>query len=176
MASCETMKQTTLCLLVRGDPSREVLLGFKKEGFGAGKYTGFGGKVEANETVVMAAARELEEETGITVRQEDLEPVGQLTFLFPASPTWNQRVHVFVVETWDGTPLESREMVPAWFSVDDLPFDQMWHDGAYWLPPILAGQRFRARFTFRDDNETVNTFETNMLNSASPEELEPDRK
>lgn len=168
------MRQTTLCILVRGDPTREILLGLKKEGFGARKYTGFGGKVEANETVVMAAARELAEETGVSVRQEDLEPVAQLTFLFPANPAWNQTVHVFVTATWDGTPQESREMVPAWFSVDDLPFDEMWQDGAYWLPRILAGQRFRARFSFRKDNETVDTVETQVWSAAGSEVLEPD--
>jgi hypothetical protein len=31
----------------------------------------------------------------------------------------------------------------------------MWQDSAYWLPRILAGQQVRARFTFREDNESV---------------------
>jgi 8-oxo-dGTP diphosphatase len=52
----------TLCLLVRGEPAREVLLGLKKRGFGAGKYAGFGGSVEAGETVIQAAIRELQTE------------------------------------------------------------------------------------------------------------------
>jgi hypothetical protein len=33
------MKDKTLCFLVRGNPT-QVLLGFKKAGFGAGKYMG----------------------------------------------------------------------------------------------------------------------------------------
>ena len=37
----------------------EVLLGMKKRGFGEGKWNGFGGKVEAGETIVEAAAREV---------------------------------------------------------------------------------------------------------------------
>jgi 8-oxo-dGTP pyrophosphatase MutT (NUDIX family) len=32
-----------------------VLLGFKKIGFGAGKFKGFGGKVESGETILQAA-------------------------------------------------------------------------------------------------------------------------
>lgn len=36
-----------------------VLLGWKKRGFGAFRYNGFGGKVEPGETVAAAAAREL---------------------------------------------------------------------------------------------------------------------
>jgi 8-oxo-dGTP diphosphatase / 2-hydroxy-dATP diphosphatase len=34
-----------------------VLLGLKKKGFGKGKWNGFGGKVEKNETILEAAIR-----------------------------------------------------------------------------------------------------------------------
>jgi 8-oxo-dGTP diphosphatase len=149
------MIEATLCLLTRGDPATGVLLGYKKAGFGSGKYTGFGGKVEVGETPVEAAARELVEETGLWVPPENLGHVGDLTFIFPARPSWSQRVHVFLATSWEGEPAESREMAPTCFAVDAIPFDQMWHDARYWLPPILDGQRLRARFTFGDDNETV---------------------
>lgn len=149
------MRDTTLCLLTQGNPPDSVLLGYKKEGFGTGKYTGFGGKVEAEETVYGAAARELEEETGLRVALEKLRRVGDLTFVFPAKTDWSQRVHVFQAGSWQGELAESREMIPAWFAVDSLPFDQMWHDARTWLPRILNGQRVRARFRFAQDNETV---------------------
>ncbi len=35
----------------------EVLLGYKKRGFGVNKWNGFGGKVEAKEGIYEAAAR-----------------------------------------------------------------------------------------------------------------------
>jgi hypothetical protein len=38
----------------------KLLLGFKKRGFGAGLYNGFGGKVEPGETPAQAARRELQ--------------------------------------------------------------------------------------------------------------------
>jgi 8-oxo-dGTP diphosphatase len=164
------MQEATLCLLMKFSPSAEVLLGLKKEGFGAGKYTGIGGKVELAETPVVAAIRELEEETGIKVDMEDLEPVGQLTFLFPAKPSWSQKVHVFRATAWDGSPHESREMIPVWFSIEDIPFDQMWQDGYHWLPRILSGERITAHFRFCPDNETIEQVEINMwdvLDAAS---------
>jgi len=153
------MRQTTLCLLMQGNPPEQVLLGFKKVGFGKGKYTGFGGKVEPGETLAEATIRELEEETGVCVREEDLQPVGRLVFHFPAKPAWSQTVHVFVAWRWQGRVRESREMRPAWFPVNQLPFEHMWEDGVHWLPRILAGEAITACFAFQADNETIDTAE-----------------
>ena len=153
------MRDGTLCFLIRGNPPDQVLLGFKKVGFGAGKHGGFGGKIEAGETVTMAAVRELEEETGVKVFEKDLQPMAHLTFQFPAKPDWSQVVHVFLVTKWDGDPVESTEMIPAWFAIDDIPFQQMWQDVCHWLPRVLAGDRVRASFTFKEDNETVDEVE-----------------
>jgi 8-oxo-dGTP diphosphatase len=154
-------RDSTLCFLVRKDPPDEaqVLLGFKKIGFGAGKYTGFGGKVEDGETVAVAAVRELEEETGVTVLEKDLQLMGHLTFLFPAKPDWSQVVYAFVTTRWNGNPVESVEMMPAWFPVNGIPYEGMWQDAAYWLPRILVGERVRARFSFKGDNETIDELE-----------------
>lgn len=162
-AMSDAMREMTLCLLIQGNPPERVLLGFKKEGFGAGKYTGFGGKLQPEETPSAAAVRELEEETGVTVHEDELKPMGQFEFLFPAQPTWSQLVHVFVAQCWEGIPKESREMMPTWFAVDEIPFERMWQDGAHWLPHILAGEGIQARFTFRADNETIAAMEIKPL-------------
>lgn len=148
------MNDRTLCFLIRGDPP-EVLLGLKKAGFGAGKYAGFGGGVEKGETVEKAAMRELEEETSIKVSQGELDRVAHLTFLFPAKPEWSQTVHVFMADTWSGSPVESDEMKPVWCRNDEIPFQKMWDDASYWLPQVLNGNRIRARFVYRNDNRTV---------------------
>ena len=149
------MRETTLCLLVEGNPPRRILLGLKKEGFGSGKITGFGGKIEAGETPSMAAIRELEEETGIRVTGGELHTIGQLRFLFPSMPRWSQLVHVFLSSRWEGRAREGREMKPVWYPIDEIPYGRMWSDGPYWLPRFLAGERIRGRFVFGKDNETV---------------------
>jgi 8-oxo-dGTP diphosphatase len=160
------MKASTTCLLVRGEPPTEVLLGFKKAGFGAGKYAGIGGKLHPHESPSCAAARELEEETGIRVAERDLQPVGVVEFCFPARPAWSQTVHVFLARVWDGEAVESDEMVPAWFPVNAIPFARMWQDSAYWLPRILHGERVRARFVFAEDNETVDRAEIEVWDGS----------
>ena len=146
------MLDATLVFLVRGN---EILLGYKKRGFAQGKLNGFGGKIENRETIESAAARELREECGVVVLPADLKSVAHLDFYFPARPEWNQVVHVFIAERWDGEPVETDEMRPAWFRIDAIPFNQMWADDQHWLPLVLQGKRVQAAFTFKDDNETI---------------------
>jgi len=149
------VKDATLCFAVQGNPTNRVLLGLKKMGFGQGKYDGFGGKIELGETPLVAAIRELEEESGLQVAPEHVQYVGHMTFVFPAKPDWSQIVHAFVATEWAGKPVETLEMIPTWFELQDLPYARMWDDSAYWLPRILAGGRLRGRIVFRPDNATV---------------------
>src|ERR1700722_6338006 len=57
---------TSLCLLTRLSEGgrRELLLGLKKTGFGAGKFVGPGGHIEPGETPAEAAVRGGHEESG----------------------------------------------------------------------------------------------------------------
>ncbi len=157
------LSSATLCLVRRRGAADALLLGRKKRGFATGKYGGFGGKLEPGETIAAAAARELAEECGLRVSPQELRPVAELTFRFPHQPAWDQIVHTFLVEQWQGEPVESEEMAPAWFLVADIPYALMWDDSLFWLPALLAGKRLRGRFTFRADNETVERAELEIL-------------
>jgi 8-oxo-dGTP pyrophosphatase MutT (NUDIX family) len=62
-------------------------VGLKKRGFGQGKWNGFGGKVEAGETIEAAAARELKEESLVELGDgHALEKRGILNFFFAGEP------------------------------------------------------------------------------------------
>jgi len=159
------MQEATLALPLRGNPATEVLLGYKKSGFGQGKYTGFGGKIEPGETIRVAAARELAEETGIIIPKSELVPVAVMTFKFPAFPAWSQRVHLFITTSFYGKAVETYEMIPRWFRTKEIPYALMWDDGRYWLPRILAGDKFNALFRFKLDNATVDSFEISEWHS-----------
>ncbi|MEY2665638.1 MAG: hypothetical protein RLZZ480_743 [Candidatus Parcubacteria bacterium] len=122
-----------------------VLLGMKKRGFGAGRWNGFGGKLEEGETIAEALVREFEEEVGLTPIQ--YEEVGVLEFAFLDTPL-ELEVYIFTVETYSGEPTESEEMRPAWFLWSEVPFDLMWVDDRHWFPYMKAGKRFKGRFLF----------------------------
>ncbi len=157
------MIQATLCFVFRDDPQPGVLLGYKKRGFGMGKYDGFGGKLHNNESLPHAALRELYEESSLTVQPEDLVPLGLLTFIFPYKPVWNQEVHLYVAKKWRGVPTESEEMRPEWFNLDNLPFQHMWEDSHYWIPHLLRREPIHATFILNRDNETVRDFSIQLL-------------
>jgi 8-oxo-dGTP diphosphatase len=151
------LTSTCLCLLLRtrDDGAGEVLLGYKKTGFGRGKVVAPGGHVEPGESAAAAAAREVKEETGICVTLDALAEAARLTFLFPAHPSWDMDVAIFTSADWSGEAAESDEIRPRWFPVTALPLGDMWDDGRHWLPRVLAGERLRAVFSYAQDNETV---------------------
>lgn len=149
------MKRATLSFLIQQGKTDSVLLGLKKRGFGRGKWNGFGGKIEPGETPREAAAREISEECGLSVRPEDLVPAGHVTFFFSAEPSFDHDVEVFVATAWHGEPRETEEMKPVWFPVHGLPLREMWRDDAHWLPHVLAGSPIEAEFSFAADGETI---------------------
>lgn len=99
-----------------------VLLGMKKRGFGAGRWNGFGGKVQKGETTEEAALREIKEEAGITVKR--MEHRGIIDFEFKGNPEI-LKVHIFKANEIEGKPQESEEMKPMWFNINEIPFDSM---------------------------------------------------
>jgi len=143
------MKHTTLLFLLE---DTRILLAMKKRGFGVGRWNGVGGKIEPGETIEQAAARECFEEIG--VKPGTLEKVAHLTFAFPDGST-DILTHVYLTREWDGEPIETDEMAPQWFALDDIPYTKMWQDDRYWLPHVLDGKKLTARFAFDADEQML---------------------
>ena len=153
------LPEVCVCYLTRLSESGapQVLLGRKKKGLGLGNIVGLGGKLEPGESALEAAVREVQEESGLIVSADALTAMGVLTYLFPHKPAWSQRSNVFVTDRFSGTPRESDELNPVWFTIADLPVDEMWDDARHWLPGVLAGVPVEATFTFGEDLATVVT-------------------
>lgn len=143
-------KLLTLTLLIRDG---KILLGMKKRGFGAGRFNGFGGKVEPGELIEAAARRETKEECGIDLGV--MEEVGVHEFEFEKERGTILEVHVFHSSDFSGTPIETEEMRPQWFPVNAIPYDEMWPDDRHWLPVFLAGQKFRTKFLFGEGDRVL---------------------
>lgn len=121
----------------------------KKRGFGVGKWNGYGGKLDADETIEQCAIRELEEESGIVTT--DVSRRGYIVFKMLEL---NQMLRVHVYETWKftGEGVETEEMRPQWYKESEIPYEKMWLDDKLWLPSVLEGKSILARFEFEDED------------------------
>ncbi|KAI0747064.1 NUDIX hydrolase domain-like protein [Daedaleopsis nitida] len=155
----------------------KVLLGLKKRGFGIGLWNGFGGKVDAGETPLQAAKRELEEEAGITA------PLAHCGVLFFVLEGVDAAFHIdlFRADEYSGTITETDEMRPAWFSIQkellpartdpltatdhasradaaelpQIPLDKMWADDEFWMPLMFSRTQFVGRADFAEGNKML---------------------
>lgn len=142
------MTEGTLVYIFRGD---HILLAMKKRGFGVGKWNGAGGKLHPGETPLKAAVREVQEEIGVNVVLA--QPHGRIHFHDPAGAEW--LVHVFRTEDYHGEPQETDEMRPQWFPIAAIPYDVCWADDRYWLPLLIASQKFTAEIWLAEDGSLL---------------------
>ena len=136
--------RATLLFVVRDG---QVLLIRKKRGLGAGKINGPGGKLDPGETWEEAAVREVQEEICITPL--NVQERGELKFQFVDG--YSIHVRVFSASDHEGDPSETDEAIPLWFTLDDVPYSEMWADDILWLPRMFAGRSFAGHFLFDDD-------------------------
>ena len=146
------IKPNTLCI-VRDD--NRILLGMKKRGFGEGRWNGFGGKLQANESIEETALRELQEEAGIIAN--DLKKLGMVDFRFEGKEDVIE-VHIFIVRSYQGEPIETEEMRPNWFNLDSLPFSDMWPADRYWLPLLLSDKYFLGEALFDREGDVLKEY------------------
>lgn len=133
---------TNLCI-VHQHP--KILLGMKKRGFGVGKWNGYGGKLKDGESMLDALFREVKEESDIDIKDPIL--LGILEFKFPHTGLIIEN-HIFKVRDFTGESIETEEMKPKWFNIDEIPFTEMWADDPYWMPMFLKDKKFKGKFVF----------------------------
>ena len=143
-ARWKPVDRATLVFVMRDG---EILLIDKKTGLGKGKVNGPGGKVDPGETVEQCAIRECREELSIEV--SELEHLGEHKFQF----TNGYSIHCWVYRTtsFQGEATESPEAAPLWTGMDAISYDRMWEDDRIWLPMVIDGQAFTARWIFDED-------------------------
>ncbi len=151
-------KILTLCLLCRDG---RVALAKKLRGWGAGKWNGYGGKVEPGETIEAATIRETAQESEVEISPLQLQKAAELEFHFVGDSLVRQ-MHVFICRHWKGESRETEEMgEPRWFTAEELlqVKDEMWPADPLWLPVVLNGRKVRGTFYYNAGGSTVEDYE-----------------
>jgi len=139
----------TICLLTQGD---RVCLAMKKRGHGVGKWNGAGGKPLESESLENTAKRETREEIGVTLI--NITKVAEIEFKDLPSGS-SDFASAYISTDWVGEPVETEEMRPQWFEINNLPFDQMWSADKIWIPEVLSGRHIKAIFEYSDNDNLV---------------------
>ena len=141
------MKMATLCYVRREGKTLMLLRNKKANDMHQGKWNGLGGKFEPGETPEACAIREIEEESGLTVRNPELR--GILTFpAFDDVEDWY--AFVFVVRDFEGDLIDSHEGELHWIDDDRLLGLNLWEGDRYFIPWLDQPGIFSGRFDYID--------------------------
>jgi len=141
------MKQTTLAIIIKNE---KILLCMKKRWFWKWFWNWAGWKVESGESIEEAMIRELFEETWLETNLDSIEDIWILKFRFLDNPDWSQDVHLFKINNWENEAIETEEMFPKWFDINQIPYDKMWEDDKIWFPKVIAWEKIEFEFDFLD--------------------------
>ena len=119
----------------------------KKDDMHEGKWNGLGGKLLPGETPEECIAREVMEESGLTVRNPSLR--GLLTFpKFSKNEDWY--AFLFVIDDFDGQLIDSPEGNLEWID-DSRVFDlNLWEGDRIFLRWLEQDRFFSGKFVYAD--------------------------
>lgn len=132
------MKNTTLVYIEKDNKYLMLLRNKKKNDLNEGKWIGVGGKFEENETPEECMAREVYEETGLTVLDYRLNAV--VTFL---SDTWEgEYMYLFTVTDFSGELIVCDEGELRWIPKNEILDLNLWEGDRYFLELMAKNSPF----------------------------------
>jgi 8-oxo-dGTP diphosphatase len=137
----------TLCYVQQDGCTLMVHRNKKANDIHEGKWNGLGGKFEAGETPEECVIREVQEESGLSIRDPKL--CGLL--MFPRFKGNDWYVFVFSANEFTGALIDSPEGTLAWIPDDSILDLPLWESDHLFLPWIREGKFFSARFVYERD-------------------------
>lgn len=135
----------TLCYVKHDSKTLMVHRNKKPNDIHTGKWNGLGGKFKAGETPEACVQREVEEESGLIIRNPHLHGL----LMFPNFKGNDWYVFVFTAREFEGELLASSpEGQLAWIDDDQLTALNLWESDHIFLPWVEAGRFFSAKFDY----------------------------
>ena len=136
-----------------------------KPDFHKGRWNGLGGKLEADESPLAAACREIQEEAGLRISKDRFRAVGFLLFPnFKPQKKEDWQVTVFTAELKKEEKSlvqgESAEGQLVWVSEKQVMGLNLWPGDQLFIPDVLRGNPFCGTIWYRegevDQHELMN--------------------
>jgi 8-oxo-dGTP diphosphatase len=141
------MIMATLCYLKLNGKTLMIHRIKKENDMHQGKWNGLGGKLYPGESPEECAIREVQEESGLIIRDPLLK--GFLTFPgFVNDEDWY--AFVFVADKIEGQLVESDEGVLKWIDDEQLLDLELWEGDLIFLPWLERPGIFSGKFVYRN--------------------------
>ena len=119
----------------------------KENDYHQGKWNGLGGKFVPGESPEDCAVREIEEESGLKIK--NIKMKGFITFpLFDGKEDWY--VFLFTADDFDGKLIDSNEGKLDWIPNNKLTDINLWEGDKYFIPWLFKEKFFSAKFIYEN--------------------------
>ena len=145
------MKLATLCYVIDKNRNSTLMIHRvkKKNDYHRGKWNGLGGKFEPGESPEECAVREIEEESGLIIK--NIEMKGFITFpMFDGKEDWY--VFLFTADEYEGELIDSNEGNLGWIPNEKLTGLNLWEGDKYFIPWIFKEKFVSAKFIYENGN------------------------
>lgn len=133
----------------------KIILAKKKRKIGVGLYNGYGGRVEDHESLFGCLCREIEEECGLVIQEENCNELGYIDFYFNNTNTI-LKVYIYRVDNFINYPIETEEMgQPKEFDINNLPYNEMMVGDDLFMPFVVASKKFAGGIHFDESGLKV---------------------
>lgn len=123
----------TLAFIFDTNLEQVILITLQKPGWQQHKTNGVGGKLDADESILEATIREIQEETGLSLAEESITPIGTIH-----NSSWLVHIHAAQTEVSSFNEFSSQEGTAQWHPVDALPDTVI--DNLPWLIPLCKNK------------------------------------
>lgn len=141
------MKLATICYISKEDKTLMLHRIKKENDIHEGKWVGLGGKIEAGETPEECIIREVEEESGLIIKNPSLK--GVLTFpSFKDNEDWY--VFLYTASEFEGNMLDTSDEGELKWVKNEEVFDlNLWEGDKLFLHWMNKYRFFSAKLTYR---------------------------
>ncbi len=141
------MKLATLCYIQKDGKTLMLYRNKKENDYHEGKWNGLGGKFEPGESPEECAVREIEEESGLIVK--NIKMKGFITFpMFDGKEDWY--VFAFVIDKFESELIDSPEGQLEWIPNNKLKELNLWDGDQIFIPWLFQEKFFSAKFNYEN--------------------------